>query len=109
MFDWLNQTSAAVQIATLPSGEINYDELEGRLRANVARPAIINVNIGTTVRACIENTVRGAIIRTYACQAYSPVCSAAAQRGSVQCRICRTRPANHTHMCDPPGRCRCRR
>lgn len=38
-----------VQIATLPTGEIDYAQLEEQLRQNVARPAIINVNIGTTV------------------------------------------------------------
>ena len=38
------------QIATLPTGEIDYSQLEEQLRLNVARPAIINVNIGTTVR-----------------------------------------------------------
>ena len=38
------------QIATLPTGEIDYAQLEEQLRLNVARPAIINVNIGTTVR-----------------------------------------------------------
>lgn len=39
-----------MQIGTLPTGEIDYEQLEEQLRMNVARPAIINVNIGTTVR-----------------------------------------------------------
>ena len=33
----------------MASGEIDYEELEEQLAANVDRPAIINVNIGTTV------------------------------------------------------------
>lgn len=36
------------QVSTVASGEIDYEELEEQLAANVDRPAIINVNIGTT-------------------------------------------------------------
>ncbi len=36
-------------MSTVASGEIDYEELEEQLAANVNRPAIINVNIGTTV------------------------------------------------------------
>lgn len=36
-------------MSTVASGEIDYEELEEQLAAHVDRPAIINVNIGTTV------------------------------------------------------------
>jgi len=46
------------EISTLPSGEINYDEFEQRVRANVGRPAIVNVNIGTTVKGAVDDLDR---------------------------------------------------
>ena len=46
------------QVGTLASGEIDYEELRARLAANVARPAIINVNIGTTVRGAVDDLDR---------------------------------------------------
>ena len=45
-------------MGTLPSGEVDYQELEERLRANAARPAIVNVNIGTTVRGAVDDLDR---------------------------------------------------
>ena len=50
--------AGALQVGTLPTGEIDYDELRERLAANVARPAIINVNIGTTVRGAVDDLDR---------------------------------------------------
>ncbi len=41
---------AGMQVSTVASGEIDYEELEEQLAANVERAAIININIGTTVR-----------------------------------------------------------
>lgn len=46
------------KIATLESGEIDYDELRAQLTANCARPAIINVNIGTTVKGAVDDLDR---------------------------------------------------
>jgi len=45
-------------VPTLPMGEIDYDELGRRLAANRGRPAIINVNIGTTVKGAVDNLDR---------------------------------------------------
>mmetsp|Transcript_6329 Transcript_6329/g.18042 ORF Transcript_6329/g.18042 Transcript_6329/m.18042 type:complete len:566 (+) Transcript_6329:252-1949(+) len=45
-------------IPTLPMGEINYDLLEQELAANRDKPAIINVNIGTTVKGAVDNLDR---------------------------------------------------
>lgn len=45
-------------IPTLPMGEINYDLLEQELAQNRDKPAIINVNIGTTVKGAIDNLDR---------------------------------------------------
>jgi histidine decarboxylase len=45
-------------VDTTDSGEINYDELKAALAANVARPAIINVNIGTTVKGAVDDLDR---------------------------------------------------
>lgn len=43
---------------TLESGEIDYEDLKARLAANSARPAIINVNIGTTVKGAVDDLDR---------------------------------------------------
>lgn len=43
---------------TLETGEIDYAELEASLRANSSRPAIINVNIGTTVKGAVDDLDR---------------------------------------------------
>lgn len=45
-------------IPTLPMGEINYDLLERELDMNRDKPAIININIGTTVKGAIDNLDR---------------------------------------------------
>ena len=45
-------------IPTLPMGEINYDLLEKELDENRHLPAIINVNIGTTVKGAVDNLDR---------------------------------------------------
>jgi hypothetical protein len=46
------------QVSTLESGEIDYDDLKARLAANNSRPAIINVNIGTTVKGAVDDLDR---------------------------------------------------
>ena len=45
-------------IPTLPMGEINYESLERELEQNRDKPAIINVNIGTTVKGAVDNLDR---------------------------------------------------
>jgi len=45
-------------VPTLPMGEIDYDELGRRLAANKGRSAILNVNIGTTVKGAVDNLDR---------------------------------------------------
>ena len=45
----------ACKIDTLESGEINYDELELALKMHAGRPAIINVNVGTTVKGAVDD------------------------------------------------------
>merc|ERR1712238_612097 len=45
-------------IPTLPMGEINYDLLERELDQNRQHPAIINVNIGATVKGAVDNLDR---------------------------------------------------
>lgn len=46
------------QVPTLSTGEIDYDELQSSLAANASRPAIINVNIGTTVKGAVDDLDR---------------------------------------------------
>eukprot|EP00955_Chlamydomonas_euryale_P036442 350436-Chlamydomonas_euryale.AAC.13 len=46
------------QVPTLETGEINYEELRANLERNRARPAIINVNIGTTVKGAVDDLDR---------------------------------------------------
>lgn len=43
---------------TLDSGEIDYTDLERRLQKNSSKPAILNVNIGTTVRGAVDDLDR---------------------------------------------------
>lgn len=43
-------------IATHENGEMNYDDFEEKLKANLDNPAIINANIGTTMKGAIDNT-----------------------------------------------------
>jgi len=45
----------AVKVSTLASGEIDYDDLRAHLMANKDKPAILNVNIGTTVRGAVDD------------------------------------------------------
>eukprot|EP00301_Raphidiophrys_heterophryoidea_P022863 c6915_g1_i1.p1 GENE.c6915_g1_i1~~c6915_g1_i1.p1 ORF type:complete len:494 (+),score=81.30 c6915_g1_i1:58-1539(+) len=46
------------RISTLPTGEFDYDELASALQRNIDKPAIINVNIGTTVKGAVDNLDR---------------------------------------------------
>jgi histidine decarboxylase len=48
----------AKSIPTLPMGEIDYNVLSQELNNNRDRPAIINVNIGTTVKGAVDNLDR---------------------------------------------------
>jgi histidine decarboxylase len=48
----------AEAIPTLPMGEIDYDELRDALAKNKGRSAIINCNIGTTVKGAVDNLDR---------------------------------------------------
>ena len=45
----------AEKIKTLETGEIDYDDLKRRLISNKGRPAILNVNIGTTVKGAVDD------------------------------------------------------
>ena len=45
-------------VNTLPTGEIDYEHFRQRLRANRDKPAIINVNIGTTVKGAVDDLDR---------------------------------------------------
>lgn len=43
------------QVNTLETGEIDYEELRAKLVENSHRPAILNVNIGTTVKGAVDD------------------------------------------------------
>ena len=45
----------ATQVATQHTGEIDLADLRERLRRNAGRPAIVNVNIGTTVKGAVDD------------------------------------------------------
>ncbi|KAJ9528608.1 hypothetical protein QJQ45_020416 [Haematococcus lacustris] len=45
----------AVKVGTLATGEIDYDDLRQRLLENKDKPAILNVNIGTTVKGAVDD------------------------------------------------------
>lgn len=46
---------ARAQVDTLPSGEIDYADLRHHLLLNKDKPAILNVNIGTTVKGAVDD------------------------------------------------------
>jgi len=48
----------AKAVPTLPTGEIDYNVLSEELDKNRDRPAILNVNIGTTVKGAVDNLDR---------------------------------------------------
>ena len=45
-------------VNTLATGEIDYEHFRQRLRANKSKPAIVNVNIGTTVKGAVDDLDR---------------------------------------------------
>jgi histidine decarboxylase len=47
-----------MQVKTLKSGEIDYDHFQELITANRARPAIVNVNCGTTVKGAVDDLDR---------------------------------------------------
>jgi len=47
-----------VQIKTLKSGEIDYEHFKEMLTINRSRPAIVNVNCGTTVKGAVDDLDR---------------------------------------------------
>lgn len=48
----------SIKVPTLETGEISYDTLEAELKKNADRPAILNVNIGTTVKGAVDDVDR---------------------------------------------------
>lgn len=48
----------SVKVGTTSNGEIDYDELRSHLAANRDKPAILNVNIGTTVKGAVDDLDR---------------------------------------------------
>ncbi|XP_054819463.1 serine decarboxylase-like [Prosopis cineraria] len=44
-----------VIVGTRPSGEIDYDELKASLLAHQDKPAIVNLNLGTTIKGGIDD------------------------------------------------------
>ena len=47
-----------MQVKTLKSGEMDYDHFRELVTANRARPAIVNVNCGTTVKGAVDDLDR---------------------------------------------------
>ena len=47
-----------MQVKTLKSGEIDYEHFQEVLITNRARPAIVNVNCGTTVKGAVDDLDR---------------------------------------------------
>lgn len=53
-----------VKVRSTPSGEMDYMHLEERLFENRPRPAVINLNIGTTVKGAVDNVDRAIDVLT---------------------------------------------
>ena len=48
----------AVKVDTLQTGEIDYEHLRRELTRNTGRPAVLNLNIGTTVKGAVDDLDR---------------------------------------------------
>lgn len=46
------------QVNTLKTGEIDYEDFRKVLEQNKGRPAIVNVNVGTTVKGAVDDLDR---------------------------------------------------
>ena len=55
-------------LPTLPTGEVDYGAFGRALDTNRGRPAIVNVNIGTTVKGAVDNLDR--MLRTLQISGY---------------------------------------
>ena len=47
-----------MQVDTLATGEIDYAHFQREVQRNAARPAIVNVNVGTTVKGAVDDLDR---------------------------------------------------
>ena len=54
----LNQSSCTAQVGTLETGEMDYEHFRREVQRNSARPAIVNVNVGTTVKGAVDDLDR---------------------------------------------------
>ena len=54
----LQKLGPFVQVKTLKSGEMDYEHFRELVTANRARPAIVNVNCGTTVKGAVDDLDR---------------------------------------------------
>ena len=45
----------SVKVDTLETGEIDYENLRHHLKENSGRPAVLNLNIGTTVKGAVDD------------------------------------------------------
>ena len=52
------QACSRWQVETLETGEIDYDDFGSQLALHKDRPAIVNVNVGTTVRGAVDDLDR---------------------------------------------------
>ncbi len=50
------------QVDTLLTGEIDYEHFRRELELNKGRPAIVNVNLGTTVKGAVDDLDRVLLI-----------------------------------------------
>ncbi len=53
-----NTCAHLAQVQSLPTGEIDYQDFAAHLKANTSRPAIVNVNIGTTMKGAVDDLDR---------------------------------------------------
>lgn len=50
---------------TTATGEIDYDDFRAHLLANADKPAIVNVNIGTTVKGAVDDLDKVNVISSW--------------------------------------------
>ena len=61
----LSQCGLILQVATLKTGEIDCSDLKVHLLRNKGKPAILNVNIGTTVKGAVDDLDQVSLLVSY--------------------------------------------
>lgn len=95
--------SAVLQVDTLASGEMDYGHFREQLRALGGRPAIVNVNVGTTVKGAVDDVDQ--VIAALEEAGYAQERFYIHVDGALFGMMVRARPHACMHACAPASPC----